>query len=591
MKRWIRWKGLLAFAVAVVAIVLVWVLVVDAVLRRGIEIVGTRAVGAKVDLAKADLSLFPTGLELTGLAVTNPDAPMQNAVESAHIKMDLAPEYLIRRKTIIGNMLVEGLRFDTKRKVSGEISKSDKATSRKEDANGDSMAGAALKKVCGDFSMPSFSQPDIEAILAREPLESVWLAQDLQTKINADKEKWETELSRLADKKTLQAYKARINKLKGTGGSLSGLLGAAGEAKELQTDISKDIALLKEAKTALTEDLGNYQRQVNDLARAPLEEAKRLAQKYSLTSSGLGNLSQLIFGQRLCGWVGTVAQWYGKIRPYLDNLPKGNTDEPVEQTPLRGKGLNIRFVETPPMPDFLIRNIKISADLAAGKFSGTIQNATLDQHMLGSPTTFAFTGKNMAYIDNLDLTGTANYVNPAEPKNDAKLILKGLGLANLPLIQQDAFPLTVKSAMGNLDLNLSTVAETINAAVTAKFDSVQFVSDADKKELSTIASAMASAIAGIDRFSLQADAKGTFLDYTVNVKSDLDKVLTSAVGNIVKSQSAKIKTALEEKIAERLEEPMQKATGSLAGLDAIADELSQRLDLGDELLKGLKLPF
>ena len=48
MKRWIRWKGLIAFAACVVVIALIWVLVVDAVVRRVIETVGTKAVGARV---------------------------------------------------------------------------------------------------------------------------------------------------------------------------------------------------------------------------------------------------------------------------------------------------------------------------------------------------------------------------------------------------------------------------------------------------------------------------------------------------------------------------------------------------------------
>jgi uncharacterized protein (TIGR03545 family) len=590
MKRWIRWKGLLAFAAAVIVITLVWVLVVDAVVRRGIEYVGTRAVGARVDLAKADLSLFPTGLELIGLAVTNPDAPMQNAVEIGRMKMDLDPGYLIRRKVIIGDMVAEGMRFGTPRKVSGAVpSLTDKPAEEKK-ADGGTGTETVLKKVCGDFSMPSLSQPDVKAILAKESLSSVQTAQDLKSKIEADKKHWEKELTRLADEKTLKDYEARIKKLKGAGGSLGSLLGAAGDVNQLQADIRKDLKLLQKAKTAFSEDLATYRRQVGSLAQAPLADVKRLAEKYSLTSSGLGNLSQLIFGERLCSWMGTVVEWYGKIRPYLDRIPKGTSDKPVEQKPLRGKGVNIRFVETPSIPDFLIRNMKISADLTAGKFSGKIENVTLDQHILGSPTTFAFLGKNMPHIDALSLIGTANYIDPSEPKNDAQLALKGLGLANLPLVQEESFPLTVKHAMGNLNLNLSTVDEVLDAAVKADFNTVKFVADAGKEQ-NAIAGALAAAVANVNRFSLKADVKGTVEAYTVDVKSDLDKVLKSAVGNLVSAQSDKFKAALKEAISQRLQGPMAGAQGSLAGLDAIEAELTKRLNLGDDLLKGLKLPF
>lgn len=590
MKRWIRWKGLIAFVVVVIAIAAVWFLVVDAVVRRGIEVVGTRAVGARVDVAKADLSLFPTGLELIGVAVTNPDEPMQNAIEIGQMKMDLDPGYLIRRKVIIGDMVVEGLRFDTPRKTSGEVPELARKRKQEKPADTSPIGEAALKKVCGDFTMPSLSQPNVKAILAKEPIASIQLAQDLEKKINTDKAYWEKELTHLADEKTLADYKVRINKLKTAGGSLGSLLGAAGDITQLQADIKKDLDLLNKANTTFTKDLTNYRQQVQDLAQAPLADVKRLAEKYSLTSAGLGNLSQLVFGQRLCSWMGTVAQWYGKIKPYLDNIPKGKSDEPVEQAPIRGKGLNIRFAETPPMPDFLIRNVKVSADLTAGKFSGKAENITLDQHILGRPTTFAFLGKNMPHIDALSLIGTANYINPTQPKNDAQLSLKGLGLANLPLIRDDAFPLSIKHAIGNLNMDLGTAGDVMKAAIKGDFNTVQFVADAGKAQ-TAIASAMAAAISSVDRFSLSADVAGTMDAYTVDVKSDLDKVMKSAVGNLVSAESAKIKAALKEEISARLKGPLAQTQGSLAGWDAIEAELTKRLDLGDDLLKGLKLPF
>ena len=590
MKRWIRWKGLIAFTAVVIGITLVWVLVVDMVVRRSIEYVGTRAVGARVDLAKADLSLFPAGLELIGLAVTNPDAPMQNAIEIGRMKMDLDPGYLIRRKVIIGNLTMEGLRFGTARKTSGEVPELARQREEKKKTDVSKVAGSAVKKVCGEFTMPSLSQPDVKAILAKESLASVQLAQDLEKKIKANKEFWKKELARLADEKTLEDYQARIEKLKDAGGSLGSLLGAAGDVQQLQADIRKDLNLLNKAKTTFTKDFENYRQQVDSLAKAPLADVKHLAEKYSLTSAGLGNLSQLIFGERLCGWMGTVAQWYGKIRPYLDKIPKDKSDEPVELKPIRGKGINIRFAETPPMPDFLIRTMKVSADLTAGKFSGKAENITLDQQILGSPATFAFLGKNMPHIDALSLIGSANYINPEKPKNDAQLTLKGLGLANLSLIRDASFPLTVKHAIGNLNLNLATVDDALDAAVKADFNTVQFVSDGGKEQ-TAIADAMAAAIASVDRFSLKADVNGTLDAYTVDVKSDLDKVLKSAVGNLVSAQSGKFKAALKEEISKRLKGPMAEAQGSLAGLDAIEAELSKRLDLGDDLLKGLKLPF
>lgn len=590
MKKWIRWKGLIAFAAAAVLTVVVWVLVVDAVVRRTIEAVGTRAVGARVDLAEADLSLFPAGLELTGLAVTNPDSPMQNAVEIGHMKMDLDPGYLIKRKIIINDMVVAGLRFNTPRKNSGEVPELAPKRSEMEKIDVAKVSKAVAEKVCGKFTMPALSHPDIKAILAKEPLQSIQLATNLEKRIKAEQTRWEKELTRLADEKTLNEYRVRVEKLKDTGSSFGAILGAAGEVHQLQADIQQDLNLLKQAQTTFTTDLKAYQQQVRDLGKATLKDIDRIMDKYSLSPTGLANLSQLIFGEKLCGWVQTASDWYRNVEPYIGQVPGGAGGAPEEQEPLRGKGKNIRFAETPPMPDFLIRNLKVNAAVAAGNLTGKAKNITLDQHILGSPMTYAFLGKEMKPIAALSLIGTANYVKPGDPKNNARLNIKGLVLENLPLVREDSFPLTLKKATGDLNLNLETVGNAIDAGLKAEFGAVRFIADAGKPQ-TAIAKAIGSAISGVERFSLNAEVVGTLDAYTLDVTSDLDKVLKSAVGNLVNAEAAKFQAALKEQITYRLQGPVAKTQGSLAGLSGIEDELSKRLNRGDDLLKRLKLPF
>lgn len=588
MKGWIRWKGLIAFAVAVVMIALVWFLAVDAVVRRVIETAGTRAVGARVDLAAADLSLFPTGLTLAGLAVTNPDAPMENAVEVGKMTMDLNPGYLIRRKVIVNNLQIEGLQFNTPRKTSGEVPELARKNREKKERQLAETAKAGVEKVCGAFTMPSLSQPDVEAILVKESLDSIAMAKELDQALKAEQAKWEKELERLADEKTLAEYKARIEKIKGGGGSLGAILGAAGEVQQLQADIKKDLDRLKAAQKTFTTDFNDYQARVRSLAKAPAKDIQRLTNKYSLSPEGLSNMSQLLFSQRLCGWVQTAAEWYARIEPYMAKT-SGGEEKPEERTPLRGEGKNIRFAESPPMPDFLVRNLKIDAALPVGKLTGKAENVTLDQHILGRPMTFAFLGREMKRIASLNLSGTANFVKPDAPKNDAKLTVKGLGLENLPLLDEKVLPLTLRQATGNLNLNLKTVGNVLDAALKANFSSVEF--DAQAAGKAAMAEAFQTALSGIDQFSLNADIAGTLQAYTVDISSDLDKILKSAVGQLVKKEVAKFQAQLEQKISAQLQGPMQQAQSSLSDLGGIETELANRLDLGNNLLKGLKLPF
>ena len=84
-------------------------------------------VGAEVDV-KADVKLFPLGITLKELQVTNPDVPETNSFECRHIAFNVDSLNLLRRKVIINEMAVEGMRFDTKRTAAGEGQQEGKGT-------------------------------------------------------------------------------------------------------------------------------------------------------------------------------------------------------------------------------------------------------------------------------------------------------------------------------------------------------------------------------------------------------------------------------------------------------------------------------
>ena len=121
MGKWIRWWGLGAFVVVAAILGCVWIFFIDGWVKNLIEDAGTNALGAKVELDAADLTLFPAGLTLTRIQVTDPKQPMINAVEMATVSMGLDGLNLLRRKIIVEEMTLEGVRLGTPRITSGAI--------------------------------------------------------------------------------------------------------------------------------------------------------------------------------------------------------------------------------------------------------------------------------------------------------------------------------------------------------------------------------------------------------------------------------------------------------------------------------------
>lgn len=588
MNKWLRWQGVAAFLCCVVVLALFWFLFADGMVRRMVQKYGTRAVGAKVDVADADISLFPAGLELNGVAVTNPDAPMENAVELSTVKVDLDALNLIRRKLIINNLIVSGMRFNTPRQTSGAV----KSPGKKKDSDETgviSSTKAGLKKVCGDVKIPSFQLPDASEILKNESLKSLALASSLKTESADLKQVWQKKLDNLPDEKKLNEYKARIEKLKPGKGSFGSILGSAGDVASLQKEIQKDIDNIKKAQDDFSRQIAEIKSKTLKLSGAPAEDIKRLTEKYTLSPKGLANMSRIIFGEKFCAWIEKAAVWYEKAKPLLERVPetgKKEGDTPAE----RGKGVDVHFADTFPLPDFLIRNLKVNAMLDEGDLTGKMNNITPDQPKLGVPMTFAFLGRNMKEIKSLNLNGVADYVVAGTPKNNISLTVNQLNMGAVSLGDKAPIPLTLKQATSDISMNLNTKGDQLDVRIQGLFNDVTFSVDESGGKDSIIA-AVAGALSNAGKFSLDADIKGTFDDYQMEIRSDLDKMLNATVKNMVKAEASKLKKELKKKIMAKVNGPMKDASGSAGALDGIQGELAKRVDLGDDLLKGVKLPF
>jgi uncharacterized protein (TIGR03545 family) len=571
-------KTLGAIAAICVLMALVWFVVVDWAIKVAIESQGTKAVGAKVDVAKADLSLFPAGIEVLGLQVTDPQSPMSNAVAVKRIYSDIELLPLIKRKVIIDNLRLEGIRLNTPRTSSGAVPAP--AAKRAVPAG---TSPPWMDKLCAGDGGIGFSIPKVADILAREPLQSLQAAKDLRSKIDAAKADWQRRLNDLPGQKELEAYKTRLDKLKGAGGGLAGLIGSANTLKTLDSDLQNDLNRLKEARKKFQVQLDDLKHQSDQLAKAPREEARRLKAKYTVSAEGAANLSRLLFGPRLCQWWQKGYHWYARLKPYLG----GSSTQPQQaEKPQKQAPAGPRKGE---LPDFLIRNAHIDALLETGTFTGEAADITSDPQIWSRPLTFKFAGNRMKQIQSISLNGVLDFMQPGNPREQVKMMVQKYALQNLDLGTSSELALTIAKAMADIDMDLDLSGPRLDALVKARLDDVKMA--AQQTAGSEISKALAQALDSVAHFGLTALLKGNAPDYTAKIESDLDQVLGQAVGKIVAQAGAKLESQLQSAILEKTGGPMNEIRSKLDGLGDTAGELAKRLNLGDQLLKKIKLPF
>lgn len=305
-------------------------------------------------------------------------------------------------------------------------------------------------------------------------------------------------------------------------------------------------------------------------------------------------MSQMLLGTRFCDYWEKGYRWYRRVQPYLKRPQKAEST-PDTAVPARGKGINVRFPEKNPLPDFLVRQARLNVVLERGDLTGVIENVTDNPPLVGKPLTFKFLGRTMKGMQSLNAIGEVNHVKPETPIYKVETNAVALEIKNVALSTAQAFPVTIKEGVTDVDFNFTLSGNDLSMRLQAGFKKVKMSVETGEGS-GGLVGAMAAAIAGVDRFQVTVQAKGTVEDYAFNIRSDLDNILKSAIGNLVNTEIAKFSARLEKEIAARLEGPLADAKARLENLGPVGDELSQRLDAGNNLLKAdvfknVKLPL
>jgi uncharacterized protein (TIGR03545 family) len=563
MTKWIRWQGVIAFVIVAGILAVFWLLILDGLVKRTIEKTGTLIMGAEVNVKDVDVRLYPLAVTLKRLEVTNPEAPTTNSFECGRIAFSLDSLNLLRRKTIINEMAVEGMRFDTPRKRAGWVKKRE-----------EKKAGEEKETL---FELP-IKTPNIKEILQNENLESVKLIETTQADLQKKKADWKQRMDEMPDKAKVDGYKARIEKIRLTQKDVLGMSGQLAEFRAVRRDIEQDIERVKQARAAFSNDLSAAKNIVERAERAPQEDIRRLRDKYSISPSGLANMSELLFKDSISSWVRTGVRWYNRLQPVVERA-KAQKKQVTVVKPVRGKGVDVRFKEYRPLPDFLIDRIAVSAVTTAGDLAGTIRNITPDQNVLGIPTTFSLTGEKLTAAKAIAFTGALNHIIPAMPADTARLSVSGFRVRDIVLSKSKDLPIAMQDALVDFNIN-GSITQALKATLTANVNSAR-MNIGNAESTNPFVVSIRSALSKVSNFSISADVAGSLENYTMKISSDMDRILKNAVGSVVQEQSARLekelKAAIQERTGGQLKE-LRESYGALTQQGNILDNIQNQLN-------------
>ena len=407
--------------------------------------------------------------------------------------------------------------------------------------------------------------------------------------IDAAKADWEKRLAKAPDKNTFEQYQVRAKKLQKGPKGISGALTMANDLKKLQKDVSKDLDQLKDIQKDFTRDMDSLKKRLDQLQSAPQQDIHRILNTYNLSAEGLGNITQLLFGDKIGDTVQKTIFWYKKIKPLLTKVETGDKGD-IAKKPDRGKGVYIRFKETEPMPDLLARQVRVSMIIPAGEITGEIRQVTTDQALLGIPLKFTFSGAELADIQSINITGTLDHIDPNNSSDQVRVAVQQYRVKDFKLSASDNLPMALKNGLAHLNLTATLHGEMLDADVQVAMDAAVFETG-KKTGDNHLAKTLHAALADVSNFSVNAKVTGPLDNYKLKITSDLDKVLKNAVGRQIKNLTNEFQDELRAGVLEKVRGPMADTADNMSALDNIAQEISSRLGLGNDvsnnLLKGL----
>ena len=385
--RFFRWKAIVPLLLLLCLFAVAWALLVDRVVQRTIEEVGAEILGARVDVASADLSLTAGRISILGLEAANPDSPMRNLVEAEEIVADVRMPALFRKKVVIEQVSVRGVRFGTERSESGALE------------NPSPTSGQLARQVSGwadQVRVPPLNLEGLGTVVATDAiaLDSLrTLAEARSTLSLADSSRriWEEDLRSLNAASVIDSARALVSSLNSANPislGVTGITRLAGSARNTLTSVRN----LENRVTALDSSVraGRLQleQQVRGVVAAREADYRYALRLLRLPSLDAPDVSPAIFSEMSAARLRPVLYWVNQAARYL---PPGLDPRRVkgpERT--RRPGTTVVFPGRQVDPDFLIELADVDmliggAGAAAGSYAARLTGLTSQPAVYGQP--------------------------------------------------------------------------------------------------------------------------------------------------------------------------------------------------------------
>lgn len=562
----VRWSYLLPRLLIMVACLLFLQFGLDPLLRWSLIEAGQAATGAKVDVGDLQANVVKGNLYVARVGLADPSSPLKNLVEfdNAWFKMD--SQALLRRRFVVREARVSGLRIDATRTASGKLEVEPEEPS---DDGSDEMKRQAAE--LADKWFADFTQR-LQGDLTKD-FESVRLSQELM-------QRWPQEYAQL--KQRADEWKVRVQNLRELYNSVR-----ENPLRELP-NLEKHVAQLEQIRKEIPQLRDEFERlqkqalqdrQAIDSARQ--HDVATIKEKLNLKNLDPNSLSQYLIGPQFTQYLEQFSSWVQQARELY-----GVVQEHPELNQSKGRGVTVSFDAGPRQPTLLIQMLGLDGQARLGDeevaFVGRLRNLTPQPKLLGQPAQFQFQCRGKADFQveaTLDRTGLT-------PKEHLVINIPKLAQPQRVLGKEDRLALRLAPGAAHVWLQVDFVAEQMNGQIIWKQEDTHLSPVIDEQRTGARLAEHMRAVAGeVHSFHAAIQLTGTVRRPHLQLQSNLGPQLAQGINGAVQRELE----FRQEQLTKLAQDNVDKA---LAQVDRLIQEkqheLASLLQLGDQQMEQLK---
>jgi uncharacterized protein (TIGR03545 family) len=577
----IRWKFVVPAGILFAATAVFFTIFFDGIAERMIEMGASTVNGARVEIDGFKTKFFKGSMEIARLQVTDREHPMQNVVETAGMVFQISPAEALKKRAVINDASIHGLRFNTERKTSGAMPRLEK---RDEAGEPPGPAARLAEKYKERFKVSlAGMKGEVKERIEFDPKDTqiVKQSQELKEKADTLPKEWEGRITTLDAENRLKTIEADLQSIKQTPTkgteALTAVPAALKKLKESRDALQKLKDDVRTTKESITGDISNYKKGVASLPNAKKQDIDNLMSRLNLDFANPERLMEGMIGPMVLQRFQTVLKYVEVARKHM---PSKKEKESVPARP-RLAGMDITFPTPAAPPRFWLMKAGLDGtyqDIAA---KGALTNLASDPARVGKPFRMDLNGArgSQRYM----LQATLDHAGEV-PKDSFVVRATGIDLATVT--GGDSLS-ALSGGTAAADIAFSVIGEgalggQIGVSMTGvKLDSTAFMKtvgvpaganlSTEDQLKANFASNVIKAVEAMPQVTVQAQLFGTWNDPSIKLTSNL----TGALGDVIKSSLGNAAKEQRAQLEARLNDVMAKEK---AQLDAKGAELQSKVD-------------